>query len=427
MSHPDHKLDAIAPATREALARAVLERCDILAQFTEEPGRVTRTFLCPAIRPVHECLTDWMRSAGMTTRVDALGNLIGRYPAAHPGAPVFLIGSHLDSVPNAGKYDGILGVLLGVAAVQAFAGRPLPFAIDVLGFSEEEGIRFRTPYLGSRAVCGRFDPALLNLTDAAGTSLETALRRFGLNPALIPEAAYTGERLLGYLEAHIEQGPILEAAGVPVGVVEVIVGQSRLWVSVQGQAGHAGTLPMELRQDALTAAAELILEVETLAHSIPGLRATVGAIAVTPGVVNVVPGAARLSLDVRHADDAHRARAVAELLRRAEALAAKRRVTFRIEQADHHAAVPADARLTESLTAAVRTVGLPVYRLPSGAGHDAAVMAGLTPMAMLFLRSPGGISHHPDESAHFQDVQTALEVMSRFLKNLENDCDDFLS
>jgi allantoate deiminase len=400
------------------LARQVLERCDIIAQSSEEPGRITRTFLCPAMRHVHDHLTKWMQAAGMTVRRDALGNLIGRYPATTPEAPMFLIGSHLDSVPNAGKYDGVLGVLLGLAAVQALAGRLLPFAVDLLGFSEEEGVRYRTPYLGSLAVCGRFNAALLERTDAAGIPLTAALRDFGLDPARIPEAAYGGERLLGYLEAHIEQGPVLEAAQVSVGVVEAIVGQSRLWVSFQGKAGHAGTLPMEYRQDALTAAAELVLHTESLARSTPGLRGTVGTLAVAPGAVNVVPGLARLSLDIRHAQDAVRERAVADVLGQAEAIAARRRVSFQVEQAEHHAAVPADPWLTGLLAAAVDAVGVPVHRLVSGAGHDAAIMAGITPMAMLFVRSPGGISHHPDEAVLPADVETALKIMVEFLNRL---------
>lgn len=406
------------PTNIGMLAREVLERCEVIARFTEEPGRITRTFLCPAMRSVHDHLTEWMRAAGMTVRRDALGNLIGRYPAAVPGAPRFLIGSHLDSVPNAGKYDGILGVLLGLAAVQALAGRRLPFAVVLLGFSEEEGVRYRTPYLGSLAVRGRFEAALLERTDAAGISLAAALRDFGLDPARISEAAYPGEHLLGYLEAHIEQGPVLETLRLPVGVVEAIVGQSRLWVRFQGTAGHAGTLPMEHRQDALAAAAELVLHVEALARSTPGLRGTVGALTIAPGAANVVPGAARLSLDIRHAQDTVRDETVAQVLRQAEAIAVRRRVAFQVEQTEHHAAVPADARLAGLLATAVAAVGVPVQRLVSGAGHDAAIMAELTPMAMLFIRSPGGISHHPDEAVLPADVETALKVLVEFLDRL---------
>src|SRR5262245_52986328 len=233
----------MASTDRTPAANEMLSRCDILALFSEEPGRITRTFLCEPMHAVHEQLGGWMRSAGMSVRVDAIGNLIGHYPGERPDAPVFLIGSHVDSVPDAGRYDGVLGVLLGVAAVQSLAGRPLPFAIEVIAFSEEEGVRFRASYLGSRALTGQFDPELLQRTDAAGVALADAVRRFGLDPERIPGASYRGRRLLGYLEAHIEQGPVLEAKDLPLGVVTAIVGQTRAWLSFHGKAGHAGCLP----------------------------------------------------------------------------------------------------------------------------------------------------------------------------------------
>jgi len=362
-------------ATLDALSGEILSRCTLVSRFSEVEGQITRPFLCASMRPLHERLGSWMQTAGMQVRRDASGNLIGHYPASEANAPVFLIGSHLDSVPNAGKYDGVLGVLLGVAAAEALAGRRLPFAVEVLAFSEEEGIRFRAPYLGSLAVCGRFDPALLERTDDTGVSLAEAIRHFGLDPAEIPNAAYSPEQVLGYLEAHIEQGPILEELDLPVGVVEAIVGQSRVWVSFHGKAGHAGTLPMERRQDALTAAAQLVLQIEACARSTPGLRGTVGCIAVEPGAVNVVPGLARLSLDLRHADDAVREHAVAALLHQAESDARERGVRFQIDEAAHHAAVPADLRLTDRLSAAVAATGVIPRRLVSGAawleiGHE---------------------------------------------------------
>lgn len=403
------------------LARRVLARCDAVAGFTEEPGRITRTFLCAPARQVQDCVAEWMRTAGMRTRVDAVGNLIGRYPAARADAPVFLIGSHLDTVPNAGRYDGVLGVMLGIAAVEALGGKPLPFALDVLAFSEEEGVRFRTPYLGSLAAAGRFDPELLERTDSAGVTLAQAIRAFGLEPERIRAAAYQPGQVLGYFEVHIEQGPVLEDLNLPLGVVEAIAGQSRLWARFEGKAGHAGTLPMELRQDALAAAAEFVLAIERMARIKKGLRATVGQLAVTPGAVNVVPGAARLSLDLRHARDDVRAPALANLLRQAEAIARHRRVGFQVEQVEHQAAVPADPRLTERLAEAVRAAGHPEHQMVSGAGHDAAVMATLGPMAMLFVRSPGGISHHPAEAVLLEDVRAALEVTVRFLENLAAD------
>lgn len=398
-----------------ALALEAFGRCDEVATFSEEAGKITRTFLSEPMRRLHGLVAGWMEAAGMCVRVDAAGNLIGRYAGVRPGLPVLAIGSHLDTVPNAGRYDGVLGVLLGIAAVQALDGRRLPFGIDVIAFSDEEGVRYGVPYLGSLAVRGRFDRNLLDRTDARGMTMAEAFRTFGLDPCRLDEAAYPAGRLLGYLEAHIEQGPVLEALGAPVGVVDAIAGQSRTWAELRGRSGHAGTLPMEGRLDALAAAAELVLEVERLGRSVPDLRATVGTIAVEPGAVNVVPGTARLSIDVRHARDDVRMMAMAELRARAADLTARRGVEFRVAGEEHHMAVPADPLLSGLLGEAVASAGYAPDRLTSGAGHDAAVMAAVTPMAMLFLRSPGGVSHHPDESVLPGDVVVALDVIVRYL------------
>lgn len=404
------------------LTQDVLARCDAVAAFTEEPERITRTFLCEPMRGVHALVAQWMQAAGMRTRVDAVGNLIGRLPAAREDAPVLLIGSHLDSVPNAGRFDGVLGVVLGIAAVQALSRERLSFAIDVIGFSEEEGVRFRTPYLGSLAAAGRFDAKLLERTDANGVTVVDAIRRFGIDPAAIPQAAYRPEQVLGYLEVHIEQGPVLEALEYPLGVVEAIAGQSRLWVRFDGKPGHAGTLPMEMRQDGLTAASEFVLAVERMARQKKGLRGTVGQLTVSPGAVNVVPGSVRLSVDVRHARDDVRESALANLLIQAKAIARHRQVGFQVEHEEHHPAVPVDPALCEQLARAVQTAGYPVHRMVSGAGHDAAVMATVAPMALLFVRSPGGISHHPAEAVLEEDVRAALKVMVGFIESLsEND------
>ena len=408
----------VPPPDLEALAAEALARCDALAAASEEPGRLTRTFLRPSMRAAVDLVASWMGEAGMTTRVDAAGNVIGHRPGSDGEAsPVLLIGSHLDTVPDAGRFDGALGVLLGIAAVRA-AGR-LPFAVEVVGFSEEEGVRYRTPYLGSLAMAGRFDPALLDLEDADGIPMAAAFRSFGLDPARVAEAAAPPGRILAYVEAHIEQGPALEAWGLPVGVVTAIAGQSRLWVSFEGRAGHAGTEPMELRRDALPAAASLVLEAERLARSVEGLRATVGTIAAHPGAVNVVPGSASMTLDVRHASDSTREKAVADLLAFARSTAEGRGLTFRVDQSRHQAAVPADPDLTARLAWAVREAGVEARALVSGAGHDGAVMASVAPTAMLFLRSPGGISHHPAESVIGGDVTVALDVLTRFLTALE--------
>jgi allantoate deiminase len=405
------------------LADEVLQRCEILSRYSEEPGRITRPFPSAAMHGVHTCLGGWMEAAGLTVRLDPAGNLIGHSPAEKGSATpsTFLIGSHLDSVPNAGKYDGILGVLLGVAAIQALRGKRLAFAIDVVGFCEEEGIRFRSPYLGSLALSGRFDGKSLDRIDETGVSLAEALRSFGLDPTRVGEAAYQAAKLLGYLEVHIEQGPVLDSCDLPLGIVEAIVGQSRCWLRFEGRAGHAGTLPMDHRHDALAAAAEFVLAVEEHARSIDGLRATVGILEVAPGAVNVVPGSVRLSLDVRHRQDPIRERVTTALLERARAIAQRRGVELWQDPSESYPAVPADARLTELLTEAITAAGYPYLRMASGAGHDAAVMAGLTPMAMLFVRSPGGVSHHPDEAVRASDVTAALEVLSTFLARFRTD------
>jgi len=401
----------------DALTTEVLDRCEALAQFGEVPGGLTRTFLRPSVRDVHERLTAWMQEAGMAVRIDAIGNLIGRLPGRLDDSRVFIVGSHIDSVPNAGKYDGVLGVLLGVAAAKALAGHDFKRALDVIAFSEEEGVRFRTPYLGSRAVCGRFDADLLALTDADGVTLAQAIRDFGLDPAKIPEAAYRRGQVAGYVEAHIEQGPVLDSAGHPVGVVNAIVGQSRLLVRFTGQAGHAGTLPMRQRRDALTAGAEFVVAVERHARGAEGLRATVGRFAVAPGAINVVPGEAQLTLDVRHAQDSVRERAVKQLRDKAQDIARERNLTVTIESLGDQPAVALDEALTKRLAHAVCSAGRAPVVMDSGAGHDAAIMAGLCPAAMLFIRSPGGISHHPDETVLPADVRTALDVMIRFLES----------
>jgi allantoate deiminase len=393
----------------DTLTDDVLARCDVLAGYSEEPGQLTRTFLRPPICDVHNRLRGWMETAGLQVRVDAVGNLIGRRQA---GDRVFVVGSHIDTVPDAGKYDGVLGVLLGIAASQALAPRKLRQSLDVVAFSEEEGVRFRTPFLGSLAVCGRLGPELLARTDAEGVSVADAIRGFGLDPAFVPAAAYAPSQVAGYLECHIEQGPVLEALKQPLGVVTAIVGQSRHALRFVGTAGHAGAQPMELRRDALAAAAEFITAVENLARVTDGLRATVGSLTVAPGAANVVPGEVRLSLDVRHHADAVRGQAADDYLQCGQRIASRRGVRFESEQSMDLPAVPMDEALTDRLAAATG----PVPRLVSGAGHDAAIMASICPTAMLFVRSPGGVSHHPDESVHREDVRAALGAMVQFLE-----------
>jgi allantoate deiminase len=389
----------------------VISRCRLLAEATEEPGFITRTFLSEPMHAVHAHLRGWMEQAGMSVVTDHAGNLRGVYAAAQPSSRTLFIGSHLDTVPRAGAFDGILGVVLGVALIEGLNGRRLPYGIEVIGFSEEEGVRFGVPFIGSRALIGDIDDQLL-------ATIADAIAAFGLDPSRIGEAR-AGDDALGYLEFHIEQGPVLDSLDLPLGIVETISGQSRLDVLFEGHANHAGTTPMNLRHDALAGAAEWISTVEREARAIPGAVATVGRVNVSRGASNVIPGAVTASLDVRHAKDAVRHDLVARLLRCAQQTAAGRCLTVSWEQRLDQAAVAMDSDLVKLLERAVATTGRPVHRMASGAGHDAMIVARRMPAAMLFLRNPGGISHHPDESVLAEDVAAALEVGLRFLEELE--------
>jgi len=385
--------------------------------MTEEPGRITRGFLTPPVRDVHAYLSERMRALGMEVRVDAVGNLRGVWRPQGAGAGRIVMGSHIDTVPDAGAFDGVLGVTMALELVDAAHAMARPAAMEVIAFSEEEGVRFSGPFLGSRAVAGRWDAALLELQDDEGVTLAAAIRAFGLDPARISEAALDADAV-AFVEFHIEQGPALEAEGLSVAAVTAIVGQSRLDVKFSGEANHAGTTPMRLRRDAMTSAAEWMLAVEAAARAEEGLVATVGRVHASPGVTNVIPGAAQLSLDLRHAKDATRKAAVDALLGRARAIGERRGVGMEWKELMDAPAVPMDERLTAYICEAMEAEGLPARRMASGAGHDAMVMAGLVPTAMLFLRSPGGVSHNPAETVREEDVEAALRVGQRFVERL---------
>jgi allantoate deiminase len=351
-----------------------------------------------------------MEAAGMQVRVDAAGNLRGVYPAATEPARRLLIGSHVDTVPNAGAFDGPLGVMLGIALVESLGGQRLPYSIEVVAFSEEEGVRFDVPFIGSRALVGTLDGELL-------ARVAPAIREFGLDPAQVPEAV-VDDLVFGYLEFHIEQGPVLDSLKLPLGVVTSIVGQSRLVVTFRGQGNHAGTTPMHLRRDALAAAARWISVVERHARATPGLVATVGSMHVHPGASNCIPGEVQATLDVRHADDAVRCASAEVLVNAAIRMGERRGIPVEWELRADQAAVACDPCLTAALS---RAVAGPVHLMPSGAGHDAMIMASRVPAAMLFLRSPGGISHDPDEAVRVEDVEAALATGLRFLRELESE------
>ena len=408
------------PSVIAPLAAQVVARCRALAAISEEDGRLTRPYASPAMARANAMVGGWMAEAGLEVSTDAAGNLCASRPGRDPSAGTLLLGSHLDTVRDAGAFDGPLGVLAAIAALARLRdeGRGLPFAVDVLAFADEEGLRFGTAYLGSRAVAGTFDPALLELTDADGVTLGEALAAFGGDPARLGSAARRGRPLLGYCEVHIEQGPVLENLDAPVGVVSAIAGATRAEVRFAGQAGHAGTVPMDARRDAACAAAELVLAVEAAGRGTPGLVATVGRLTALPGAPNVVPGAAVASIDVRHADDAVRRRAVEGLQDQARAIAERRGLEVTWDARLDSPAVAMDPALTEHLAAAVADLGLDVLHLPSGAGHDGVALAPLTGIAMLFVRCAGGVSHHPAESVAEADVAVALAVLDGFLRRL---------
>jgi len=366
------------------------------------------------MRHCYDVVSEWMKSAGMTVSVDAAGNLRAVLPGAKPGKRIFIVGSHLDTVRDAGPFDGILGVVMSIAIAETFRESHLPFDIEVIGFSEEEGVRFGVPFIGSKALVGSLDEVTLNRTDEDGITVVQAIRNFGLDPDTIASVALKTAPL-GFLEFHIEQGPVLEAEGESVGVVEAIAGQSRAALRFIGAANHAGTTPMYLRHDALAGAAMWIATVEKLAPHNPAMVATVGKIDAYPNVSNVIPSEVNVSLDVRHPDDEIRKSACRDL-RTAATMIAKDR-GLKVEWVDllDQKAVRLDESLIQRLEAASPRK---LRRMLSGAGHDAMILAPRVPSAMLFLRSPGGVSHHPTESVKPKDVDLALKIGCRFIESM---------
>lgn len=384
-------------------ARLVMHRCDELGAISEETARLTRTFASLAMRRANKLVGSWMRKAGLTVREDAAFNLLGRLPGTRRGAKTLLLGSHLDTVRHAGKYDGSLGVLIAVAAVQILRERgvKLPFNLEVIGFSDEEGVRYQTACLGSCAF--------------AGTLSSADLAR--IKEKQIVKARRNRNEFLGYAEVHIEQGPVLEKKDLPVGVVKAIAGQSRLCVEFRGVAGHAGTVPMNLRQDALAGAAEFILSVESIAKKPSSLVATVGQISAAPGASNVIPAIVTLTLDVRHQSDSRRHATVRTLHAKAMAIAKRRELKVTWTSVQETGAVRCDRLLTRTFSKSVARKDIEVFRLPSGAGHDAAAISAICPVAMLFVRCQGGISHNPAESVTTGDVACAISVLADFIEN----------
>jgi allantoate deiminase len=401
--------------------KRAVERCDLLGRtpYSDMEDGLYRAWLTPAHRHALDVLGDWMRQAGMQLRMDSMGNLIGRYEGTGNGPPL-MIASHIDSVRNAGFYDGPLGVMLGVECVAALheAGHRMPFAIEVAAFGDEEGSRFPAAMLTSRAMAGTLEAETLEMADARGTTLAEAMTAFGLDITRWREAKLA-QPPLAYLEAHIEQGPLLEARGLALGTVTGIAAQLRYEVSVTGKAGHAGTCAMDLRRDALAGAAEMVLAVEEIARRMGGdLVATVGRVAVLPGAANVIPGATVFTLDVRSGDEARRDLAAQAILARIRQQGAARGLGVGIEKIHNLAASPCAPGLMALMDEGIAATGQQPFRLVSGAGHDAMVMAAMCPTAMLFIRCKGGVSHHPEESVEVADVEAAFTAMMRFIEGL---------
>ncbi len=389
--------------------KTAIAHCRRIAEFTDEPGIITRTFLSPAMRDCLAYFTSWAQRIGLQNiHIDDAGNFRALLPGTGPKH--LLIGSHLDTVPNAGAFDGVLGVVLGMLLAESFQSSPPPCTLEIIGFSEEEGVRFQRPFIGSTAFVHGLTDEFLNLTDKDGVTVREAIASFGLSGAGCQPAADCQSASAAYLEFHIEQGPVLETLGLPIALVDAIAGQTRASIEFTGHANHAGTTPMHLRHDAFCAAAEWTLFTEKTAQQTPGLVATIGSVKVSPDAVNIVPGSAVLSLDLRHAKDTVRLQTFENLLHEGTQIAARRHVEFRYTLRVNQKAVPLNPELIPARN---------LHRMTSGAGHDAMILASKMPCAMIFLRSPGGISHHPDENVLPEDIDIALETGRAFIQNFQ--------
>ena len=407
----------------------ILRQADVLATFTEDAPQITRTYLSKEHKQAGEYLMGLMRDAGMTASFDPLGNIVGRYEAGVPFAPVVMTGSHQDSVRNAGRYDGLFGILSPIACVKELnrRGLRLPYTLEIVGFGDEEGVRFPATLIGSKAMAGVFDPEWLDKADANGVTMRQAINDFGGDAEKwrvldrrngAPNSEH-GE-VIAFVESHIEQGPVLLNEGLAVGVVTAIAGATRLRINVTGLAGHAGTVPMGARQDALTAAAEMVLFVESYCTKNAGLVGTVGITSVKPGAVNVIPQDVEFTIDVRSSDDANRMNAVNALTEEFAIIAKRRNVVVATNVFFSSNAAACDATLQKQFENAIAAHGIAPRYLPSGAGHDAMVFPAVAPTAMLFVRcGNNGISHHPDETMTAEDADIATSVLLHFFEHYQ--------
>ncbi len=410
---------AEATTAEPSFGREIVGRIGALGAVSETPENLTRIFLSPEHRAAADLLPSWMQEAGMRAHLDAIGNVCGRYEGDRPGLPCLMLGSHYDTVRDAGKWDGPLGIITAICCVADLnkRGHRLPFAIEVVGFADEEGVRFASTLLGSRAIAGTFDEAALGSTDKAGLTMRQALVQFGLDPDRIGAAARTRRELHAYVELHIEQGPVLESENLPVGVVTAISGATRLSVVLSGMAGHAGTVPMGLRRDALAGAAECIVAIEEFCRTDQGLVGTVGYIDAMPGATNVIPGKVSFTIDIRTASNQHRKRAVADIVGNIEAIAKRRTLLLQVHVTHENRTVPCAPWLKAQVAEVVAAEGYRVFEMPSGAGHDGMAMIDVADVAMVFVRCRGGISHNPAEHVDEADADAGARVLLRLIEN----------
>jgi len=417
-TQPGSKTGAASPPNE--FGAKILDLARQLARWSETADGLTCTYFSAAHKAAARQLCDWMRSAGLHAEIDAVGNVVGRY-ASDGAAKALIVGSHYDTVADAGLFDGRLGILTGLIVAEHLnrTGRKLPFHLDVIGFAEEEGVRFAAPYLGSSAIAGRFDDAILQRRDKDGVSVAALFQEAGVDRDAIRALGRPAGTLRGYLEIHIEQGPVLLERHLPVGVVTAIAGAARFRVTIRGVAGHAGTVPMPLRHDAAAAGAEIALAVERRCSGHGTLVGTVGQFAVPNGLINVIPGLCELSLDIRAGDNETRDAAIRDILAAAEAIASRRGVSIEIAEIGRHSAVPCAPPMRAALAAAVARAGIEPFHLASGAGHDAAIFAGLTDIGMLFVRcGNGGVSHSPLETITAGDADVAARILLDVVVNL---------
>jgi allantoate deiminase len=413
-------MHAVQAAEQGTLGQAIADRLVELAAVSDDPGALTRLYLGPAHRTAADLVAKWMREAGMTTRIDALGSVVGRYRGRDSGPLTLILASHIDTVRDAGRFDGALGVIVAIEVVKAAhkSGKRYPFAIEVVAFGDEEGVRFASTLGGSKALAGRFDFKALDETGDDGVSRRQALKTFGTDPSRLSEEKLSPDQALGYVEVHIEQGPVLEQEGLPVGVVTAIDGVTRGTVEVDGVAGHAGTVPMPMRKDALAAAAEMLLAIEARAKSQSNLVATAGKIEVPGSAANTIPGRVRFTLDIRSPSDPERINAVNDIKKAIAAIAERRGVTARLAVGHEVPAAICDGRLSDQLAKVIEAMGIKPRRLPSGAGHDAMAFDKVIPFAMLFVRCRGGVSHNPAEFASADDIDIAARALATFLDGI---------